>query len=867
MPATDGRRSRSRHRLPRTVRAHRQRRHGLRVGRRGRAPRPARRGEGARARLRRRRARTPPASPARRAPPRGSRRLPARRDRLRHRRARGPRRSSSWSTSPAGPWPTGCARAPPIPRRSALRWLRETADRARLRARARTSSTATSSPRNLLLDEHGRLAVGDFGIATAGRPRRRSRRPARSSAPPRYLSPEQALRPRRDGRERPLRARRRRVRAAHRVAARSTATHPAAQARAARRGRVPRGERRRRRRCRRPSTSVLRAGWRRSPTARPRSADGPGRRVSRTRSATRPPPSCRRRRRPRGRWTPSPPPPSRAPPRPSTAAPPPRRARPASAAPRRPARRGPHGPRPRGRRPRGRRPASGSPAARRRAPEPGPRRWPAVAALAVRCSSRAPSWRSRSAVDGGGGSSATTTTDARTAGRAHDEQPRQATTPRTTSKSTSTATAGAERPGHDGDDPAGRGAASAGAAKSLNDRGFALLQQGDPTAAVPLLQQSVHGFRDPGPHPRASATPSRSTTSATRCARVGRSRRRDPAARGAPPGLQLQARRRAARARPRPRAGRPGRHRGAAGAGRRDGARQRPARQQRPGQGRRRRGLIPPAGRAIARAGHRDIPRSDDADLAHNSARLTVQGPRAAADSEEHRKDSDAHSQGHRAEARFRARWDSERQGRRRPRRQSRRSLAHTSRDGSHRRDGVAQRDAACAPVPAPADATGGATDADDPPSGAGSRRRTALGAVSGSGRSPPCGSGDGLARDRRRRPRATSRASRGGPRSPSSVQTSATSPITWTRSVIAIARISFVATSPSLPRVPGRCEVAQADANAARERATIRAPSRRFSQPAAQSREREDRLRGVPARVALVAAACARAPAPSCRP
>ena len=41
---------------------------------------------------------------------------------------------------------------------------------------------------------------------------------------------------------------------------------------------------------------------------------------------------------------------------------------------------------------------------------------------------------------------------------------------------------------------------------------------------------------------------------------------------------------------------------------------------------------------------------------------------------------------------------DSERQGRRRPRRQSRRSLAHTSRDGSHRRDGVAQRDAGLRP-------------------------------------------------------------------------------------------------------------------------------------------------------------------------
>ena len=68
---------------------------------------------------------------------------------------------------------------------------------------------------------------------------------------------------------------------------------------------------------------------------------------------------------------------------------------------------------------------------------------------------------------------------------------------------------------------------------------------------------------------------------------------------------------------------------GAAGAGRRHGARQRPARQQRPRQGRRRRGLSAPPAGAIPRAGHRDIPRSEDADLDRNSARSTVQGPRA----------------------------------------------------------------------------------------------------------------------------------------------------------------------------------------------------------------------------------------------
>jgi len=46
--------------------------------------------------------------------------------------------------------------------------------------------------------------------------------------------------------------------------------------------------------------------------------------------------------------------------------------------------------------------------------------------------------------------------------------------------------------------PPAAGAASAGDPKDLNNRGFALLQQGNPTAAVPLLQQSVHGFRTLG---------------------------------------------------------------------------------------------------------------------------------------------------------------------------------------------------------------------------------------------------------------------------------------------------------------------------------------------------------------------------------
>ena len=487
--------------------------------------------------------------------------------------------------------------------------------------------------------------------------------------------------------------------------------------------------------------AVLRAGWRRIPT-RARRAPRTSSTASRTRSARRPtavvpPPTAQR------RSTPSPPP-SRAPPRPSAAAA--ARARPAPPSPT--TGRAPPTSRPRR--------AAHDPAAGRRRPPPaaraGPRRWPAVAALAALL---LVAGAVVAVAFTGGGSAAAgrrrrtpdrRTSRARSSTRRASHARRRAPTARsrTSSRDPGAEHARARRRRR----PPPAGAASAGDPKASTTAGFALLQQGNPTAAVPLLQQSVHGFRTLGRTGEIDYAFALFNLGAALRA-VGASRRRDPAARGAPPGLATTSAASCSSelALARAQAGQGGtaapRAQGA-GTGRGNGRHGNSGR----GQGRRRRGLIPPAGRAIARAGHRDIPRSDDADLAHNSARLTVQGPRAAADSEEHRKDSDAHSQGHRAEARFRAPVGL-RAARSPPPPPAIAALASSHeprRLPPPRRRRSARRGCSAPRLPAPADATGGATDADDA-----ARQRRRLAQAHGarqrssvSGRSPPCGSGDG---------------------------------------------------------------------------------------------------------------------------
>jgi serine/threonine protein kinase len=375
-----------------------------------------------------------------------------------------------------------------LPRPVALRWLRETAIALDC-AHGHDVVHRDVKPGNLLLDDHGRLAVGDFGIATVASEASVTQT-GQVLGTAAYISPEQA---------RGLAATAASDRYALAVVAFELLTgsrpfdvdHPAAQARAHVQAEIPVasdvGDD-----LPRAVDAVLRDGLAKDPDARPPSAEDL---VDRLQDAL-------------GDEATAVVPPPTAATRPLDAVSPATVAGAAAAEHRRAAaaardvrfRRSPTtGARPRTPRPATSRPTTPPPttpppAAAR--PEPGPRRWPAIAALAALL--LVAGSVVSVALTGGGGGASTPTTSARTQGEHTTSTQRHATTRRTTSTATSTATQAQSAPATTATTPPAAGAASAGDPKDLNNRGFALLQQGNPTAAVPLLQQSVHGFRTLG---------------------------------------------------------------------------------------------------------------------------------------------------------------------------------------------------------------------------------------------------------------------------------------------------------------------------------------------------------------------------------
>ena len=375
-----------------------------------------------------------------------------------------------------------------LPRPVALRWLRETAIALDC-AHGHDVVHRDVKPGNLLLDDHGRLAVGDFGIATVASEASVTQT-GQVLGTAAYISPEQA---------RGLAATAASDRYALAVVAFELLTgsrpfdvdHPAAQARAHVQAEIPVasdvGDD-----LPRAVDTILRDGLAKDPDARPPSAEDL---VDRLQDAL-------------GDEATAVVPPPTAATRPLDAVSPATVAGAAAAEHRRAAaaardvrfRRSPttgvrpRTPRPATSRPTTPPPTTPPPAAAR--PEPGPRRWPAIAALAALL--LVAGSVVTVALTGGGGGASTPTTSARTQGEHTTSTQRQATARRTTSTATSTATQAQSAPATTATTPPAAGAASAGDPKDLNNRGFALLQQGNPTAAVPLLQQSVHGFRTLG---------------------------------------------------------------------------------------------------------------------------------------------------------------------------------------------------------------------------------------------------------------------------------------------------------------------------------------------------------------------------------
>jgi len=378
---------------------------------------------------------------------------------------------------------------PPIPRPLALRWLREAAVALDC-AHEHDVVHRDVKPANLLLDGRGRLAVGDFGIATVA-----SEAPVTVTGQvlgtAAYISPEQARgRPATAASDRYALA----VVAYELLTGRRpfTARHPAAQARAHVEATVPDAS---------AATdlpaavdAVLQAGLAKEPEARPPTAGAFVERLDDALGAAgRPvePPTAATR-----RFTPVEPAP----------APAPRRREPRAA-----------------REPRVQRPATPPPGrphtASRPAVGPPPRRrlgW--IAALGALLLAAGAVVAIALTSSGGGGTngrsasgrSASATATARTAGstatRTTGRTQSTSSTPAATGtstgsgSSTGTGTTTSSAPTTSTAPPTTTTAPAPSATepKTLNNRGFALLQQGDAPDAVTPLQQSVDGFRRQG---------------------------------------------------------------------------------------------------------------------------------------------------------------------------------------------------------------------------------------------------------------------------------------------------------------------------------------------------------------------------------
>ena len=125
----------------------------------------------------------------------------------------------------------------------------------------------------------------------------------------------------------------------------------------------------------------------------------------------------------------------------------------------------------------------------------GLRRWPAIAALAALLLAAGAVAAIALTGGTGGRTSARSPSATRAARRSSARRARRAR-----ARSVDAAEADDAGPEHAEHEQHGAAPASGGGGdpKALNDQGFALIRRGNNAAAVPLLQQSVQGFRDQG---------------------------------------------------------------------------------------------------------------------------------------------------------------------------------------------------------------------------------------------------------------------------------------------------------------------------------------------------------------------------------